>query len=1077
MENKTNNSKEQDGGKTSKEHKFFDWDKIPADLRKKLKDNGFPEGEKVAIEEDPDTGDFLIFKVDNKGEKELFLREDKKTKNIEKVNEAKEGKDLMNFSFSNELREKYLNSKQGEDRDKAEKDLKYYEKKASERLERDNPTTQAGRKRSLLKYFSKSVRDAGIRGLMQEYLSQIEKENREVFERFESEHGGLTGKTFYNEDGKWMRVTGYDPAKDEINIIFGEAKDASGKRKSKKDRHKSIEDLEVYLKEYTLDDPPVKAGEGEENKKAGIGNEIQGEAKGMTKGEFEEEMEKRFGGLHGITLRFKDKQDEYFNITGNGDPFGEGYLYLTKWDKNEPSRIETGTIEGYEDRKGLLEILDRIETVPDEEVIDPKPENKTKTDQEEPKEKAPDEELLKLQDAVARARAEYAKKDYEVNNVFAQLRRSKIGKFMSSKPSDLHETHNLHNAYKKALTELLNFEKNRLKESNLPPEELNAEMERLAKYFDQDEKINLYEAHTDARAAAVEKKWGKTPGKIMEWGGKMINGYRKMRIDKKVALSVAATVTGLGVGQRILSGAATGAAVTAGLEAYYRNRESKKTEKERAGIMNKMEGTADQEEMLKLLMAHAEEKISGYDKDLRREIKNSRIRIGVGAAAGLTAAFGVPALMKCFGHHLPADMKLTASHASTAGGNLKEAAKSTIGAAKEHVAKKAAEDVVGGVSGETVKETVSSQVHEHAAKQAVEHASNLTGLTGIQEAVKGDSIWKMIGEHIKDNHDFSSLSPERQTYVIDALKDRVANHHAEFGLKNIDKIKVHYKLDFSKLIHGQDDFKSIVDHAKNLTKAQIDNIHNNNATILHWVQTHHGEALTSPKVEEILHSAHEHTGKAVHTSKEGVNQIVERMKEHGYQAPKVAPNQPIASQWPKANISRNGMASTDFSSFGKPIAEGFAAGAAVGGAGFAVGHNREKIADFAKEKAARAKGKIEASQRAKTVEKLNKKYSFIPGEESSGRGMKIIQAISFGNNENWRLMKVVKLNEKKYKETLTKKLSKNVEELEEFMIGRLGKTETKLKNKNETLQSWLARMLKKIEAQEKETSQNSQKAA
>ncbi|MFZ2831603.1 MAG: hypothetical protein WAZ40_00420 [Minisyncoccia bacterium] len=68
-------------------------------------------------------------------------------------------------------------------------------------------------------------------------------------------------------------------------------------------------------------------------------------------------------------------------------------------------------------------------------------------------------------------------------------------------------------------------------------------------------------------------------------------------------------------------------------------------------------------------------------------------------------------------------------------------------------------------------------------------------------AKEGDSIWKMAERQLVDHYGekFTGLTPEKQTYFIDAIKDAVAENPANFGMTNADTLAVGQEIDFKEI--------------------------------------------------------------------------------------------------------------------------------------------------------------------------------------------------------------------------------------------------------------------------------------
>lgn len=280
------------------------------------------------------------------------------------------------------------------------------------------------------------------------------------------------------------------------------------------------------------------------------------------------------------------------------------------------------------------------------------------------------ENILRKEKEVELARKKYAGADYETTNILSRIKEV-LGIKVSKEKND--SVNYAYGEYQAKLLELIDAKIEHLKSSNLGDNELKKEMGDLVKYFNFDEKLNLYDSKTTARAEAKKDKFG---GKIFEWSSKLVNNYRKMPQKYKYAiaaalfmagggLGTAATVAGysaaslgaLGVSHlsagagfaavsayRGLSGAATGAATTAGLEAFYRGKERKKSNKDVEKTIADMEKA---EEKFEFLTSKLKFEIETYDKSLKQERVKGRERRLAGVAVGLFLGSGVAS--KLFG--------------------------------------------------------------------------------------------------------------------------------------------------------------------------------------------------------------------------------------------------------------------------------------------------------------------------------------------------------------------------------------------------------------------------------------------
>ena len=136
----------------------------------------------------------------------------------------------------------------------------------------------------------------------------------------------------------------------------------------------------------------------------------------------------------------------------------------------------------------------------------------------------------------------------------------------------------------------------------------------------------------------------------------------------------------------------------------------------------------------------------------------------------------------------------------------------------------------------------------------INHANYLAATNGVETAFRGDSVWKMIGRQLEARYseNFSGLSPEQKTYVIDHLKNMVQKHPGEFGLADADKIRIGQQVDLSKLFENTSSVRSAFTQAANLDQTQLENIARNNKTILSFLRRNKGVFLSSGLIAKLL---------------------------------------------------------------------------------------------------------------------------------------------------------------------------------------------------------------------------------
>jgi len=123
---------------------------------------------------------------------------------------------------------------------------------------------------------------------------------------------------------------------------------------------------------------------------------------------------------------------------------------------------------------------------------------------------------------------------------------------------------------------------------------------------------------------------------------------------------------------------------------------------------------------------------------------------------------------------------------------------------------------------------------------------------GPQIAEKGDSVWKIIGRQMSERYGekFDNLDEARKTYLIDALKDRVAVDPEKFGITNVDQIEAGKT--YNLLPGSRIEIEELMDKAKTLEEGIASQITEHDKMIEDWVKNHPGESLTTEKVDEIL---------------------------------------------------------------------------------------------------------------------------------------------------------------------------------------------------------------------------------
>lgn len=152
------------------------------------------------------------------------------------------------------------------------------------------------------------------------------------------------------------------------------------------------------------------------------------------------------------------------------------------------------------------------------------------------------------------------------------------------------------------------------------------------------------------------------------------------------------------------------------------------------------------------------------------------------------------------------------------------------------------------------QDAVEQKVDELAEEIKESHKVNETAF--IEKAKSGDSVWKMAERQLQDHYgeEFENLEEGQKTYIIDSIKDKIAQNPEQFGLKDIDKLQKDQEVNFQEIISDEQKMNEVFNQAENLNKDAIGNIENNNQILEDWVKDHPEEQLTSEKANEILYN-------------------------------------------------------------------------------------------------------------------------------------------------------------------------------------------------------------------------------
>lgn len=346
-------------------------------------------------------------------------------------------------------------------------------------------------------------------------------------------------------------------------------------------------------------------------------------------------------------------------------------------------------------------------------------------------------------------------------------------------------------------------------------------IEEANRLYDLESQIKL---ETKKDSNFFEKVW-KTGGKVVEW-------YRKLPLKYKLMISAGligggiaagaiggatgvALATGVVTGrwfQRVLGGAATAVGLEGLIKHYQEKKTEKKTFKEFGDKLSEMIKKNDKELDKKLF------ELVGKRKSQKTK------RYIIAGAAGAFVASGLLGKIIQWGVEETGIGKTIRESWDKIGG-VKKPAPSEI----------------------ELKKAFSMPSYEAPPGQEFPAYEPLTG--GPQIAQKGDSVWKIIERQLEERYGekFTGLDEARKTYIIDALKDKVAENPEKYGLTDIDKIKAGKVYDF--LPGSKSEIDSAFQEANSLKEKQIESI----IKIRDWAKTHPGERLTTDKIDEILY--------------------------------------------------------------------------------------------------------------------------------------------------------------------------------------------------------------------------------
>lgn len=387
-------------------------------------------------------------------------------------------------------------------------------------------------------------------------------------------------------------------------------------------------------------------------------------------------------------------------------------------------------------------------------------------------------------------------------NILDASRRKFVSKHLESEnKSNIFENLEIEDVkieYTKALQnyrkDALEKSKEKLKKQNLTQEEYNEqlrkEVERILTETVVGESNKIYDLKTDIR---LEKEGGSKIEEIKKVILKIHKRYRKLGWNKllisaglfgaSMAVGTAAGATGTAIVTGILFGKFTqralgGLAITIGMEASIKKRQEKKEVKEMLSGF----GLG----MVRLL----EEGDSRLDEKISKLVgkKNTQKwkRFAAAGTSGLIVGSGV------IGYAI--------EHTFGFGQELSEHLKNPHNLG--------------------INDLHTTEVSNHLTGAHIPNAESMTSIPSEITVKPGNSLWKISEEYLNKQGDLSGLDGPQKTYVIDALKDKLAA-----GMSNPNMIHPGEHIGFGDKF-SMNDIKDMIGKARQLTSEQLANIGN-----------------------------------------------------------------------------------------------------------------------------------------------------------------------------------------------------------------------------------------------------------
>lgn len=116
----------------------------------------------------------------------------------------------------------------------------------------------------------------------------------------------------------------------------------------------------------------------------------------------------------------------------------------------------------------------------------------------------------------------------------------------------------------------------------------------------------------------------------------------------------------------------------------------------------------------------------------------------------------------------------------------------------------------------------------------------------------GDTIWSLSSKQLENiiGDSWYNLDEASQTYLIDAIKDRVVDNYSDYGLTDPDYLIVGNIIDFRSILSDEEFLTEIQDKVSQLSNDEMENIIENNIAISQ--ASSFGISITSDNVDNII---------------------------------------------------------------------------------------------------------------------------------------------------------------------------------------------------------------------------------